>query len=173
MRSLCCQLVTLEDGHALSTFWSYNQGWQADSIRPHIPFTKSQSFWFLFAKVNFPHSAIAIQSLAQFYSCIIFLLAAFLSTTKMPYFFGFTQAKNPQKDQYSAVRTSDDDTSKDGILEKGQYGYPEEPTFWQRHKTVILVQSVVLGAWTLIMYFLALQIQSLSIHGPNLIHCKI
>lgn len=90
----------------------------------------------------------------------------------MSYFVKFTQAKGLQKDQYSAVRTSDDDTLKDGFLEKGQPMYREEPTFWQRHKTMILVQLVILGAWSLAMYFAALQIRSLSVHGPNLIHCK-
>lgn len=50
--------------------------------------------------------------------------------------------------------------------------YREEPTFWQRYKTMILVQIGILAGWTLVMYFVAAQIQSLSVHGPDLIHCK-
>ncbi|CZR59325.1 uncharacterized protein PAC_09217 [Phialocephala subalpina] len=78
--------------------------------------------------------------------------------------------KGRQSDQYFAVQTSEDATSKEGFLEKGQTRYQYEASFWQRHKMMVLAQLVILGLWTLIMYFVALQINSLSIHGPDLIH---
>lgn len=90
----------------------------------------------------------------------------------MTYSSKFTQAKDLQKEKYSAIRTSEDNTSKDGFLEKGQILYREELTFWQRYRTMILVQVGILSAWTLVMYFFAMQTRSLSIHGPDLIHCK-
>ncbi|KAE8451798.1 hypothetical protein EG329_002638 [Mollisiaceae sp. DMI_Dod_QoI] len=88
----------------------------------------------------------------------------------MAYSSKLMKMKGLQKEEYSAVRTSEDDSSKDGFFEKESALYQSESSFWRRHRMMIIVQLIILGLWTLVMYFMALQIRWLSIHGPNLIH---
>jgi hypothetical protein len=90
----------------------------------------------------------------------------------MAYFPKFIKTKIVQKDEYSAVRTSEDATSKDGFLEKGQNLYQPEPSFWRRYRMAVIVQLVITGFWTMIVYSMALKIRSLSTHGPDVIHCS-
>ena len=79
--------------------------------------------------------------------------------------------KASQKDHYSLARSSEDDLSKDGLLEKEGNFYDQRPSFWRRHRNMVLVQVVLLALYTLAMYFVAARLRSQSLHGPNLIHC--
>lgn len=75
-----------------------------------------------------------------------------------------------QKDHYSLARSSEDDLSKDGLLEKEKNFYEQRPSFWRRHRNMLLVQVVLLALYTLAMYFVAAKLRSQSLRGPNLIH---
>lgn len=81
--------------------------------------------------------------------------------------------KGDQKEQYSLARSSEDDLSKDSLLEKESNFYEQKrPPFWRRYRNMLLVQVVLLALYTLAMYFVAAKIRSQSLHeGPNLIHC--
>lgn len=78
--------------------------------------------------------------------------------------------KGFQKDHYSLARSSEDDLSKDGLLEKEKNFYEQRPSFWRRHRNMLLVQVVLLALYTLAMYFVAAKLRSQSLRGPNLIH---
>lgn len=80
--------------------------------------------------------------------------------------------KGFQKDHYSLARSSEDDLSKDGLLEKEKNFYEQRPSFWRRYRNMLLVQVVLLALYTLAMYFVAAKLRSQSLRGPNLIHCK-
>jgi hypothetical protein len=94
----------------------------------------------------------------------------------MAYFHKLMEMKGFSKGKYAAVRTSEDDStsSKDGLLEKGETEYQQEQniSFWSRYKTFIQLQLIVLGVWTLAPYLMTLRIWELSVHGPDLIHCR-
>ena len=79
--------------------------------------------------------------------------------------------KGSQKDHYSLARTSEDDLSKDGLLEKEGNFYEQRPSFWRRHRNMVVVQVVLLTIYTLAMYFVVAKIRSQCLHGPNLVHC--
>lgn len=76
-----------------------------------------------------------------------------------------------RKDRYSLTRSSEDDLSKDSLLEKERNFHEQRPPFWRRHRNMLLVQVVLLALYTLAMYFVAAKIRSQSLHGPNLIRC--
>ena len=57
--------------------------------------------------------------------------------------------KGCQKDRYSLARTSEDDLSKDGLLETERKFYQRRPSFWRRHRNMVLVQVVFLIVYKL------------------------
>lgn len=79
--------------------------------------------------------------------------------------------KGSQKDHYSPARTSEDDLSKDGLLEKDGNFYEQRPSLWRRHRDMVVVQIVLLTIYTLATYLVVAKIRSQCLHGPNLIHC--
>ena len=79
--------------------------------------------------------------------------------------------RGSQKDQYSLARTSEDDLSKDGLLEKEGNFYEQRPSFWRRHRNMVVVQVVLLTIYTLAMYLVVAKLRSQCLHGPNLVHC--
>ena len=83
------------------------------------------------------------------------------------------QIKGYPADQYSSVRgSSSDDDSKDGLLEKHQDILGPKPSIWRRHKTMIIMQVVILALYSVVMYFVAAKLASNSSTGPDLSHCK-
>ena len=79
--------------------------------------------------------------------------------------------KGSQKDHYSLARTSEDDLSKDGLLEKEGNFYEQRPSFWRRNRNMVVAQVVLLTIYTLAMYLVVAKIRSQCLHGPNLVHC--
>ncbi|TVY28885.1 Cyclochlorotine biosynthesis protein O [Lachnellula hyalina] len=81
------------------------------------------------------------------------------------------QIKGYPADQYSSVRgSSSDDDSKDGLLEKHQDILGPKPSIWRRHKTMIIMQVVILALYSVVMYFVAAKLASNSSTGPDLSH---
>jgi len=62
------------------------------------------------------------------------------------------RANAVEKDEYCSVRTSEDDTSKDGLLEKREDMYQPRNSFWGRYRTIFVVQLVIQGLWILAVY---------------------
>ena len=89
----------------------------------------------------------------------------------MNYFLQAMKAKGFQQDHYSAVRTSEEDASKDGLLEKEPKFAQPRPSFWRRHGYMILVQVILLAIYTVVMYLVAIWIRSQSVHGPTMLSC--
>ena len=79
--------------------------------------------------------------------------------------------KGFQKDHYSLALTSEDDLSKDDLLEKEGNYYEQRPSFWRRHRNMVVIQAVLLTIYTLATYLVVAKIRSQCLHGPNLVHC--
>ena len=79
--------------------------------------------------------------------------------------------KPSQKEHYSLANTSEDDLSKNSLLEKDGTFYEHRPSVWRRHRTMVIVQVVLLALYTLVMYLVATKLRSQTPHGPDLNHC--
>lgn len=78
-----------------------------------------------------------------------------------------------KKDDYSPVRSSDED-SKDGLLQQKERldAYEKPPTFWSRNGRFILVQIALLAVYSAGAYLLSTKIASLRFRGQPLSHCE-
>lgn len=82
------------------------------------------------------------------------------------------QLNTHSAEQYSPVRDSSDEESKDGLLEKDEEVLRLRQSSWARYKNVILVQTMLFALYTLIVYLVASKIASDAPKGPDLTHCK-
>ena len=80
--------------------------------------------------------------------------------------------KKSQKDKYSLASTSEDDLSKNSLLEKEETLYQQRPSLWRRHRNMVIVQVVLLALYTLAFYLVTAKLRSQIPSGPKLIHCK-
>ena len=79
--------------------------------------------------------------------------------------------KESQQNLYSLAATSEDDLSQDALLTEEGTLDKQGPSFWRRHRNMLLVQVVLLALYTLALLFAVANIRSQSLHGPYLIHC--
>lgn len=73
--------------------------------------------------------------------------------------------------KYYPGRSSSEDRSLSQLLEKEVLEIRQKDSFWQRHRPLIILHSVIFIFYVIFLYMVAASARNQALRGPSLVYC--